>query len=247
MLEWTFQATYTKAAISSLGVFSWHKGDKIAVWDAQAGAFVPFTSVTGSGKFRAVAPSDAHFTSSAIYPAGVAATTASLTLPGSYSSPEASAEGFPMYAAVEENTELLEFKHLGALLELRLLNTPAGAVAVVLSSEGKSLSGTFSLTGTPYEIQAPSGSGDVRVTIPATSKGDNITVTVPIPVGTYPLTISLEDGEGSLFTLAGSQSIAFERAYLYRPAPILTTAIESLPISVGMESYNLENDDENWY
>lgn len=247
MHEWTFQAVYTKAAVNSLGEFSWQKADRIAVWNAQSGAFVPFNSVTGSGMFRAVAPADAHFTTAAIYPAGVATTTASVNLPASYGSPEASAAGFPMYAAVAEDTELLEFKHLGALLELRLRNTPAGAVAVVLSSTGKSLSGSFGIGGTPARIEAPSGSGAVRVTIPATEKGDDITVIIPLPVGSYPLSISLEDGEGSLFTLTGTQSIGFERAHLYRPAPIVTSAIEALPISADIESYNLEEDDDNWY
>lgn len=40
MREWTFQATYTKAAISSGGVFSWQKADQIAVWNALGGMLV---------------------------------------------------------------------------------------------------------------------------------------------------------------------------------------------------------------
>ena len=244
MREWTFEAAYTKAAVSDEGVFSWSKGDGIAVWNSQSGGFVTFTSVTGKGKFRAVAPANAHFSQAAFYPLGIAVSTGAVAMPSSYSSPEEAAAGFAMYSPVEENSELLSFKHLGALLEISLSGVPAGATSLVVSSPGLSLSGSFSITGSPAEIQASSGSGAVRVSFPATNAKDNITVTVPVPVGSYPLSITLESPSETLFSIEGSESITFLRAYLYRPAPIVAGAV---PLNADdIVSLNLEGDDDNW-
>ena len=246
MREWTFEAAYTKAAVSGDGAFSWSKGDGIAVWNSQNGGFVTFTSATGKGKFRAVAPANAHFTDAAYYPSGIAASTGTVTLPSSYASPEASAAGFPMFAQVEENTELLSFKHLGALVELTLTNVPEGAIALVLSSPAVSLSGDFGISGSPAEIQATSGNGAVRVTFPATAGGESITITVPVPVGSYPLSIALESPSNTLFSLVGSENINFLRAHLYKPAPIMAGDIPAVPFDADIVSFNLEGDDENW-
>ena len=246
MREWTFEAAYTKAAVSGEGVFSWSKGDEIAVWNSQSGGFVTFTSVTGKGKFRAVAPANAHFSQAAFYPLGIAVSTGAVAMPSLYSSPEESAAGFAMYSPVEENTELLSFKHLGALLELSLTGVPAGATSLVVSSPGLSLSGSFALSGSPAEIQAASGSGTVRVAFPATESGDNLTITVPMPVGNYPLSIALEGPSETLFSLAGSESITFRRAYLYKPAPIAAGEIPEVPFDADIVSLNLEGDDDNW-
>lgn len=246
MREWTFEAAYTKATVSGEGVFSWSKGDGIAVWNSESSSFVTFTSVTGKGKFRAVAPANAHFTDAAFYPSGIAESTGTVTLPSSYASPEASAAGFPMYAQVAENTELLSFRHLGALVELTLTNVPTGATSLVLSSPTMSLSGSFDLTGSPEEIQAAPGSGAVRVSFPATVGGENIVVTVPVPVGSYPLSIALESSSNTLFSLVGSESINFQRAHLYKPAPIVAGMIPAVPFDADIVSFNLEGDDENW-
>lgn len=246
MREWTFEAAYTKAAVSGEGAFSWNKGDGIAVWNSQSSGFVTFTSATGKGKFRAVAPVNAHFTEAAFYPSGIAESTGTVALPSSYATPEASAAGFPMYAQVEENTELLSFRHLGALVELTLTNVPTGATSLVLSSPTMSLSGSFDLTGSPEEIQAASGSGAVRVSFPETVGGENIVVTVPVPVGSYPLSIALESPSNTLFSLVGSEDINFQRAHLYKPAPIMAGEIPAVPFDADIVSFNLEGDDENW-
>lgn len=246
MREWTFEAAYTKAAVSGEGAFSWSKGDGIAVWNSESSSFVTFTSVTGKGKFRAVAPANAHFTEAAFYPSGIAKSTGAVEQPSSYASPEASAAGFPMYAQVEENTELLSFRHLGALVELTLTTVPEGAIALVLSSPTVSLSGNFGISGSPAEIQAAPGSGAVRVTFPATAGGESITVTVPVPVGSYPLSIALDSSSNTLFSLVGSENINFQRAHLYKPAPIVSGEIPAVPFDSDIVSFNLEGDDENW-
>lgn len=246
MREWTFEAVYTKAAVSGEGAFSWNKGDGIAVWNSQSSSFVTFTSATGKGKFRAVAPVNAHFTEAAFYPSGIASSTSAVTMPSSYDSPDASAAGFPMYAQVEENTELLSFRHLGALVQLTLTNVPAGAISLVFSSPTVSLSGSFGISGSPSEIQAAPGSGAVRVSFPATVGGENIVVTVPVPVGSYPLSIALESSSNTLFSLVGSENINFQRAHLYKPAPIVSGMIPAVPFDAVIVSFNMEGDDENW-
>ena len=68
LVEWIFEAPATKAVLDRDGKFSWEASDRIGVWNATASSFVSFTTVTGSGKFRAMAPADAHFAGAAYYP-----------------------------------------------------------------------------------------------------------------------------------------------------------------------------------
>lgn len=244
MIEWSFEAAVTKASIASDGAFSWDKGDQIAVWNSTTGSFVNFKTPAGSGKFTATAPSDAHFTDCALYPAAQVLSATSVSLSASYASAAAAAKAFPMYATVEAGSKLLSFKNLGALLCIPMVYLPAESATLEISSSSSALSGSFGISG--GEIPAISGSGSVSVPIP---KGYmNFTAVIPIPTGSYPLTIKVLDSSAQgIFELVGTQAISFERAKLYKLEPIEADA-NSASIVALLDIENLEpgDDSANW-
>lgn len=244
MVEWNFEATVTKASIAPDGAFSWNPGDAIAVWNGTSGAFVQFKTPAGSGLFTATAPSDAHFTTCALYPAAQVVSATSVSLPASYADASAAARAFPMYATVEDGSKLLSFRNLGALLSVPMVYLPAESATLEISSSSTALSGNFAISG--GEIPAISGSGSVRVPIP--SGRLSYTVVIPIPTGSYPLTIKvLDSSDASIFTLAGTEAISFERAKYYKLEQIPADVNAVRPIAVQLiESLEPGNDSTNW-
>ena len=247
MVEWNFNAVMTKATLDQDGHFAWSAGDRIAVWNATSGAFVPFSSPTGSGLFSATAPADARFTDCAVYPAARAVSVSAVTLPGSYASAAESAKSFPLYAQVEDGSALLSFRHLGALLSVPMTYLPNGSATLEIGSASHGLSGTFTLSeGTPRQIAAAAGSGTVRMPIPSGQL--SFTAVIPVPTGKYPLSIRVLDAtDTELFSLEGTDPITFERAHLYVLEKIEADSNVSRPISVATaESLEVQNDSDAW-
>lgn len=247
MVEWTFEASYTKASIDIAdGAFAWKPGDAIAVWNQTGSAFVPFTTVTGRGKFSALAPASTHFTDVAYYPASIATSTTAVSLPAAYETLEAAAACFPMRAAITEGENVLSFKHLGALLAVNLANVPPEAEYLEISTPGKAVSGNFEVAD--GKIQAVSGAGTIRVNLKLEDTG-NLCILVPVPTGTYPLTITVgSQAEPDLFVVEGETAISFLRANLYS----LETLDMEKPgeISISFTAASLENfviDDDSAY
>lgn len=245
MVEWSFDAVATKAGLDQQGRFSWDAGDRIAVWNATSGAFVSFRNPAGSARFSASAPSDAHFTDCAFYPADQVVSAAAVTLPASYSGAEEAARAFPMHAMVEEGSTLLSFRHLGALLTVPLVLLPDGAAILEIGSPSHGLSGTFALTDTaPRRIEAIAGSGAVRISIPADAL--SLTVTLPVPVGSYPLSIRVLDAaETELFAVEGTEAISFQRACQYILDIINASAVHPISV-VQTEMLEIQSDSGAW-
>lgn len=247
MVEWSFQASYsTKASIDAgSGAFSWKGGDKIAVWNETSASFVQFSTPAGKGKFSALAPADAHFTSAAFYPATAAKSTGSVSLPASYSSPEEAAAGFVMKADVPTDGNDLSFKHLGAVLVVNLAHLGSNMDRITVRSSAASLSGDFAVTD--GEVRAASGSSTVTVHfVPMADQ--SLSIAVPVPVGTYPFTVSLgNETQPDAYTIESDGSLNFERAHLYRL--VLVDLLYNgviLPVGDTVEDYTLENDTNNW-
>ena len=248
MQEWTFEAAYTKASLSTQGAFSWEKNDRIAVWNATAGSFVSFTSLTGKGIFNATAPSDAHFAAAAFYPSDIPVSTSGISLPAVYSSPQEAERVFPMFAEVQDGSKTLSFKHLGALANFTFIRFSPEADHLEISSPGKKLSGTFQMatnSSSLKEIQVSEGSGSISV---AFTPGESVlSVTVPLPAGSYPLTVKLLKGGETLLEIVGNDTHGFERAVLSRFKTIDVNPVDEIPFQlVQTESYSLEGDDELW-
>ena len=247
MVEWSFQASYsTKASIDAgSGAFSWKGGDKIAVWNETSASFVQFSTPAGKGKFSALAPADAHFTSAAFYPVAAAKTTSVISLPASYASPEESAAGFVMKADVPTGGNVLSFRHLGAVLVINLSHLSSNMDRVMVRSSAVSLSGDFTVTA--GEVRTSSGSSAVTVHFEP-EEGRSVSIAVPVPLGEYPFTVSLgNESEPDLYTIESAGSLNFERAHLYSlvPVDLLYNGVV-IPAGDSVENYALEDDGNNW-
>ena len=246
LVEWTFTASpSTKAAISDSGAFSWNAGDQIGIWNATASSFVAFTDAVGKGVYRASAPADAHFTT-AIYPASAAAGVSSVTLPAAYASIEASAKAFPMTATVDEASNTLSFKHLGAILSLRITDVTADVKTISVTSADGSISGTFAVAD--GKIALASGTAGVEIALSLSEKTD-LALTLPMPTGTYEYKVTLGTAsDPDVFTATtGPSKQTFERGKIYKPSPVAFVN-DSVIMEAGasVESYDVSEDDSAW-
>lgn len=249
MVEWAFETDYTKASIDDSGVFSWVQGDRIDVWDATSASFVPFTTIAGKGRFVATAPDNASFSGAAFYPSGIGVSTSSISLPASYSTPEEATSSFPMYAAVNAGDNLLHFKHLGASVSITCTSVQPELTRLELRSANTAFSGSFELTEVAGNklIQQKSGSGTVVVNFSLSQEG-TVSVTIPVPVGNYPISICLgNDSNHEMLVLSSSGNISFERAHRYK-LKAFDYMTERFAFANGgnIESLSLTDDSANW-
>lgn len=210
----------SKASVSEDGACSWTAGDQIAVYDSKSGTFCTFTSELGDGYFSFSGdPGTIYNFTHAYYPASVAEGADAISLPAEMSLASAKSGGtFPMMATRGEG-DVLEFKHLGALLKYTLIGIPAQADALVLSSKEVSLSGSFPVSGTEPSIQAASGSGTVRIALePGAAK--SLVFYLPLPLGTYTFTCDVKAGNETLQSHTSKNSKEVQRAKLIRMRPV---------------------------
>ena len=245
MVEWTFEAPATKASLGAGGAFSWSPGDEIAVWNSTESAYVTFRTGTGNGRFSATAPASANFTTGAYYPSDIVSGSG-VTLPSSYTVDAlSSGAGMPMFSPVEDDSNLLEFKHLVAYLAIQAQRLPDTIDRIKVSSSTVSLSGTFSpadIGGGRREIRSVSGNAAVTIGF-ATSAGQDISFIIPVPVGEYAITVEAGNVDVSDVLSAETDPVNFLRGHLYTLSAIVNPDIS---VSLTSEPYNLEPDSNNW-
>ena len=223
---YTFRAVIgdaVKTSVSEAGAVTWAAGDQIAVWDETGQRFCTFTSEAGDGLFTYEGePGVSYSFTQAIYPVSMVKDLRTVTLPDTYSLEEATSGNlYPMLAYVDEDSDVLSFKHLGALLRYTVVGVPAEATSLVLSSAETTLSGDFAIEAsgvaggtvsadgeditdggniptrsgeTPEEIHAAAGDGTVTVTLtPGTRQ--SVTLYFPLPVGAYSCTLEIKEGD----------------------------------------------------
>lgn len=234
LVEWVFEAPATKAVLDRDGKFSWEASDRIAVWNATASSFVPFTTVTGSGKFRGTAPADAHFEGAAYYPEGIAKGPSKVSLGG---------EAMPMCAILEEGSNVLHFKHIGAFVSISVINLAPEAESLVIFSDATALSGDVTLSdgvwmkgGTPDDLRIPVGGESA------------VQQVIPVPVGSYSLTYVIENAaHEELLRRETSGDWNFARATLYRfPVANMEPGSVEQTITAEIESYVIEDNSATW-
>ena len=233
LVEWIFNAPATKASFDSKGRFSWEVGDVIAVWNESNGSFVNFTTATEKGIFYAKAPADARFTGSAFYPVSIAVSPSEVKLSG---------ESRLMRAAVEEESNMLSFKHICAYVSISLRNIQEENAKLQIVSDSTLFSGNFTLEEGVWTPTGSAGSLEFAV------EGNAIQVTVPVPVGTYPLSYRILDADGAVvFQRSTDGDFNFGRAFAYSfPAENLAPATDPSLLTVDLEGIDIEEDNDNW-
>lgn len=223
LVPYTFHAVLeqTKAEIANDGKFSWSAGDEIAVYNQTDNQFYTFTTSAGDGEFTAMVPDGSSFLV-AYYPASIAGTAPDqVVLPDTYSQADAT-EGslFPMMADATGTD--LAFSHLGALLRLTVKDVPVNATSLVLSSDA-TLTGAFAPAevGGKQVISAGSAASTVTIDLSNAAKTD-LTVTIPVPVGTYGYNVSLSDGSAAILS-KDAASRELKRASLHKMAALTVT------------------------
>ena len=211
----------SKATVSEDGSTAWAAGDQIAVYDANSESFCTFTSEYGDGvfSFTGTPGADYNFTH-AYYPASIAQSGSSVSLPSQITLEEAvSGSGFPMMGTRKDDNTL-SFKHLGALLKYTLIGIPEPADAIVLSSAQVSLSGTFNIDQSNPVINAATGNGTVQIPLtPGANK--SLVFYLPLPLGTYTVTCDVKAGSETLQSHTTSSAKEIQRAKLVRMRPVM--------------------------
>ena len=244
LVPYTFQANLeqTKAEIANDGVFSWSAGDQIAVFNTKDSKFYTFTAAAADGSFSGTAPEGASF-SVAYYPASVAGTAENeVVLPDTYSQADAAAgKLFPMVADATAST--LTFSHLGALLRLTVNDVPANATSLVLSSDA-TIAGSF----TPAEvsgkqvISAGGAASSVTVALSNDAK-TNLTLTLPVPTGTFNYTLSLGDGTTEMLSKGTTSAKSIARASLHKMSALTVAYPTTENKLIGYFKYNHQDSD----
>lgn len=191
---------------------------------------------------------DQGFSGAAFYPAGIAGSVSYVTLPASYASPETATAAFPMYAPVSAGDRLLHFKHLGAMVNLTVTRVQPEVTRLELRSGSTLLSGRFDLATVSghQAICQQSGSGSVAVSLSLSEEG-TVSVTFPVPTGSYPISICLGNAGGDLLVISSSGSLSFDRANRYKLKTFdYMTARYAFDSGEPVESLSVEDDSANW-
>ena len=193
----------TKSDATDEGVFTWAKGDKITI-HTTAGNYREGTLVgeggSSTGSFQYTLVGEEAESGYAIYPHNSQHSigtdgSISVVLPSSYALGEtlrntnaimlASPEALAVSNGQKENSYV--FNHLAGVMRFKFKNVPAGTDKFELTLGGAKINGTFTVendqivSGTASEIAEQTTS----LTFTALAEQTNVTLFVPVPVGTY--------------------------------------------------------------
>ncbi len=184
----------TIAFSNKIGTISWASGDQISVLNSKE-IFDDFTLSAGvgspDGQFTGVFSDGASVGKMAVYPAGVhriSGEQLTVNLPVSYGSKNINYSrntNAIMLAEAEGNN--FPFRHLGGVIGIKIVKTPAGTDEVRLSGAG--VSGDFVVRndGTDNYIEKSPDAIGSRVSrlFKPTTREENKTFYFPLPTGTY--------------------------------------------------------------
>ncbi len=211
----------SKSTVDGNGTFLWAKGDKISVWAENEirGAFQTFTLNSGAGTssatFRGIVVGEGmELSTCAIYPAGahkLEGSLLSVNLPKVYNIGNSFANTNAPMIAMLGYGETISFGHMAGLMTFTFKNVPVGVSSFVLTSADKDITGSFEvdLEGGLAMIKATPLTTNNTVTVnftPLTQEQD-ITINVPMPIGTYNgMNYQLLDKDGNVVTESSSNA-----------------------------------------
>ena len=211
----------SKSAVDSNGGFVWTNGDKISVWaqNETKGAFQTFKLNSGAGTTSAtfrgiVVGEDMELCKCAIYPAGahkLNGNSLSVNMPDVYNiGSNLSNTNSPMIAMLGYG-ETISFGHMAGLMTFSFKNVPAGVCSFVLTAADKDITGYFNvdLEGGLATIEAAplTSKNTVTVNFAPLDQRQDITISVPMPIGTYNgMSYQLLDETGNVVTESSTKA-----------------------------------------
>lgn len=214
----------TRTSVTDEGSFTWSSGDE--VWLHTTGGGIVGTLSSGAGTASAVFSYGGfvgEMTGKAVYPYNsghsVSDDVLSIVLPSSYDLGSAlSNTNAAMYG--EKSGDNIMFNHLAGVMRFIFKNVPAGTDSFIITLD-KKINGTFEadLTEEYPTINAEEASSDseksVTLNFDAVEEVCDITLYVPLPVGTYnTLGLSLKAGDESVWTYSNTVTNAISRKTL---------------------------------
>ncbi len=179
----------TKSSVTDDGVFSWLKGDGIAVYDGSA--FHSYYAQADGATATFTGEESESLQSVAVSPAGLnpsySETALKVTLPASYKWVENQTNA-PMISEFDNISDGLTFKYLGGIVKIQLKNVPVTATKFVFTTS-KDITGEYAISEQDSEkIIASKGStteNEVTFTFDAGSVVRDMDFYIPVPVGEY--------------------------------------------------------------
>ena len=252
----TVEEDATKAEVDENGIFTWTKGDKIAIHTDKDNLEGTLKGNGGSSNgtftYSYISGVDGTPSGYATYPYAeghkVTGETLTYVLPAYYDLGEnLSNTNAPMLAmSTQRNAEnTYNFKHLGGLFRFEFKNAPKGTSKFTLSLGGQKINGQFTATIGENPAAIVTGvaeDGESTTTLEFTPlKADNtdITLYVPVPTGDYQgITATLYAGEEELGHWGkASARNTVERRSIVKMAPISFESAEG-----GIDNNNVSTE-----
>ena len=252
----TVEEDATKAEVDENGIFTWTKGDKIAIHTDKDNLEGTLKGNGGSSNgtftYSYISGVDGTPSGYATYPYAeghkVTGETLTYVLPAYYDLGEnLSNTNAPMLAmSTQRNAEnTYNFKHLGGLFRFEFKNAPKGTSKFTLSLGGQKINGQFTTTIGENPATIVTGvaeDGESTTTLEFTPlKADNtdITLYVPVPTGDYQgITATLYAGEEELGHWGkASARNTVERRSIVKMAPISFESAEG-----GIDNNNVSTE-----
>ena len=214
----------TRTAVTDEGAFTWSAGDQ--VWLHTTTGSITGTLSSGAGTSSAQFSYGAYFgemTGKAVYPYNsghsISGDVLNVVMPASYDlGSSLDNTNAAMYGVNVGGT--LKFNHLAGVMRFKFNNVPAGVNKFTITLD-KKINGTFSadLTAEYPVIESSSTSTasekTIALTFNALSKTSDISLYVPLPLGTYTtLELGLYDDGQSVWTYSNTVTNIISRKTL---------------------------------
>ena len=192
--------------------FYWENTDEVKVYSNSANAGADFT-VTPRSDNATWADLTGYITDgsryTAIYPASIAASATSVSLPAVQTSAAGSLAGFPMYA--ESSTDEFQFKNLCGALKIHLQQTGC-TISRIEVTAGSPISGTYAVSvteGTPSLAYSANGANSVTLTLGTAQPIDaGHDFYIYLPAGEYSdMQLTFYQPNGASCTKSGSVTV----------------------------------------
>ncbi len=220
----------TKSSVTDEGVFSWMKGDGIAVYDGSA--FHSYYAQADGATATFTGEKSESLQSVAVSPAGLnpsySETTLKVTLPASYKWVENQTNA-PMISEFDDISKGLTFKYLGGIVKIQLKNVPVTATKFVFTTS-KDITGEYVISEQASEkIIASKGyttENKVTFTFDAGSAVRDMDFYIPVPVGEYTFAMGVYQNDNTPIltkTSTKTHSVARKGLLIINPISIGST------------------------